>query len=280
MKRMLSFLLLLTFLVACEGVEPPVVKTRLVVEGWIDSGSHPIVLLSETMPVREGAIGQDEMIAALAKWAKVTVSDGEQEVTLTGRLDRRYFPPYVFTSSRMTGEPGKTYSLRVEYKDYLATAQTTIPEPVPILSAVPRVLVDSVYTIACRFLDPLPKGNYYKVFTKTEGKDERYQPSTLAMASDEVFSGFGEIVLWNTERLLSALYWPNIRLGDEVWVKLCTMDRRTFDFWQNYEIMLATNANSMYFFDTEMNANVHGALGYWAGYGISEMKVKVEDVSQ
>ncbi len=276
MKKALSLLLLLFAAAACRGVDGPVPETFLVLEGWIDSGGHPTVLLSETMPVRDGAIGQEEMISSIAKWAKVTVSDGEQEVVLTGRLDTRYFPPYVFSTSKITGVPGKTYSVRAEYKDYVATAQTTIPEPVRLEAAEPRVMRDSIYTIVCRFLDPAPKGNYYKVFTMTVGQDSRYQPSTLAMASDEVFDGMSEIVLWNTQRLMTPLYFPNIRLGDEVWVKFCTTDRQTFDFWQNYEVTLATNANAMYFFDSDVSSNVKGALGYWAGYGVYEYKVKVE----
>ena len=165
--------------------------------------------------------------------------------------------------------------MKAEYKDYKAFAETTIPEPVPLDTVYPRVMKDSIYTIICGFTDPPAEKNYYKVFTKTVGTDERYQPSTLAIASDEVFDGYAEIILWNTQRLMAPLYAPNIALGDEVWVKFCTMDEQTFNFWSNYEVTLATNANATYYFDTDMRVNVEGALGYWAGYGVHEYKVKV-----
>jgi len=252
--------------------------TSLVVEGWIDSGGHPMVLLSETLPVRNGVIHTTDIISSIAKWAKVTVSDGDRSVILTGGPDTRYFPPYVFTSPEITGEPGKTYTLEVEYKDYKAFAETTIPQPVPIDTVYSRPLADSVYTLVCGFTDPPAKGNYYKVMTMTEGKDSRYMMSTIAMASDEVFDGYSEIVLWNTQRLDEPLYYPNMSPGEEVWVKLCTMDSRTFSFWSDYEVTVATNFNAMYYFDAAMEGGVKGALGYWAGYGVSEYKAVVEDI--
>lgn len=273
MKKFLGILPLL-ILWACNP-EQPFPDSRLVLEGWIDSGGHPMVLLSETIPMGDGQISQNEMISGIAKYAKVTVSDGDKSVILTGKVDTRYFPPYVFTSAKITGTPGKTYIVNAEYKDYKASASTTIPEPVQLDTIFPRVMKDSVYTIVCGFTDPPGERNFYRAFSKTTGKDERYQPSTLAYASDEVFEGYTELILWNTQRLMAPLYHPNISLGDEVWVKFCTMDEKTFNFWSNYEVTLATNANAMYYFDTDMRVNVEGALGYWAGYGVSEYKVKV-----
>lgn len=267
-------LALLSVAVSCTK-ETTVPDSRLVLEGWIDSGGHPIVLLSETIPVRDGTISQNEMIESIAKYAKVTVSDGEQSVVLTGKVDTRYFPPYVFTSSRMTGVPGKTYTVTARYKDYSAVASTTIPEPVPLDKLYPRVMNDSIYTVVCGFTDPPGEKNFYKVFTKTVGVDDRYQHSALATASDELFEGYAEILLWSSARLFSPLYFPDIHLGDEMWVKFCTMDEQTFNFWSNYEIVLANNANAMYYFDSDLTANVQGALGYWAGYGVNEYKIKI-----
>lgn len=275
MKKYLLSLLPLLVMAACTGVEPPL-KTQLVLEGWIDSGGHPMVLLSETMGVAGESIRREDMIENIAKWAKVTVSDGETTEILTGTVDPRYFPPYVYTSSRITGEVGKTYTVEVEYKDYHATASTTIPEPVPLDTLYCKPLQDTLYRVMCGFTDPPEKGHCYKAFTRTVGKDLRYQPSVMAMATDEVFDGYAEIYLWSTQRLTNHLYFPDICEGDELFVKFCTMDRTTFRFWENYEIALASNVNSVYQFDSDMEANVHGALGYWAGYGVSEYHITVK----
>ena len=276
MKRIYLFLFALLAAAACTAEDPPA-ESRLVLEGWIESDGYPMVLLSETLPMRNGEITQQDMIAGIAKYAKVSVSDGERTEVLTGRVDRRYFPPYVYTTSKLKGVAGRTYTVRAEYKDYVATAETTIPRPVPLDTIFPRVMKDSIYMVVCRFTDPPEKGQYYKAFTKTVGQDERYQPSTLAIASEEAMTdGQGELMIWNTQRLLAPLYKANILLGDEMWVKFCTMDEATFNFWSNYEVTLATNANAMYYFDTDMKVNVRGALGYWAGYGVYEYKVRIE----
>lgn len=270
---LIFFALLLAF--SCSRKEDPV-KTYLVLEGWIDSGGHPMILLSETLPAGDRYIRRDEVIGNIAKWARVSVSDGEKEVLLTGTLDTRYFPPYVYTSNKITGVPGKTYTVDVKYKDYHATATTTIPEPVPLDTIYCAPLLDTLYRVVCGFTDPPEKGNYYKFFTMTEGKDQRFQPSVLAMASDEVFEGYTEIDLWSTQRLLNKLYMPDLCYGDKLKIKFCTMDKGTFHFWENYEVTLATNANAMYYFEADMGANVSGALGYWAGYGVNEYSFTIE----
>ena len=275
MKRLLLILFALAVAFSCSQEETPV-KTSLVLEGWIDSGGHPMILLSETLPAGERLIRRDEVIGNIAKWARVSISDGDKEVLLTGTLDTRYFPPYVYTSEKMTGEPGKTYTVDVKYKDYHATARTTIPEPVPLDTIYSDRLIDTLYRVVCGFTDPPEKGNYYKFFTMTEGEDSRYQPSVLAMASDEVFEGYTEVFLWSTQRLMKLLYKPDMVEGKTVHIKFCTMDKGTFNFWENYEVTLATNANAMYYFEADMSANVHGALGYFAGYGVSEYTYTIE----
>ena len=88
MKRSIHFLLSLLLFLGCTAEEPPV-KTYLVLEGWIDSGGHPMILLSETLPAGNRLIRRSEVIGNIAKWARVSVSDGDEEVILTGTLDNR-----------------------------------------------------------------------------------------------------------------------------------------------------------------------------------------------
>lgn len=282
--RMRKFLFLLPILLlpgvtACESALPPPEAPHLILEGWIDSGGHPMVHLSESMPLREGKLSQEEMLQSIAKWAKVTVSDGETTEILTGQVDTDYFPPYIFTTSRITGVPGRTYSLRVEYKDYLATAETTIQEPLALDAVYPRAMSDSLYSVVCRFTDPPAPGNCYKVFARREGKDTQYLPATMTHASDEVFSGTAELVVFHLQGFLRLLYFPNISLGDKVWIKFCTTDRVQFDFWKNYELLLGSNANAIYSFESSLESNVRGAVGNWAGYGATEYKVEITAAS-
>jgi len=255
---------------ACEKDKTPE-SAVLVVEGWIENGAHPVVLLSESIPVANGTeITPRSMMDNIAKWAKVSVSDGEKTEILTGMADTEYFPPYVYTSARITGEVGKTYTLTVEYKDYKATATTTIPEPVAPDTVFVREVKDSICTAVCAFTDPAPKGNYYKVFTRTEEKDQHYHPSAMALASDENLNGYTEMFLYSTQRLMDFIDMPNIRQGDKLWIKLCTMDRKAFDYWTNFETVIAGNMFNMPYARNVINNMVQGASGYWIGYGVGK----------
>lgn len=261
---------LLAALTGCSRQEMPV-ATRLTVQGWIENGGHPLVMVAETIPMDgEAHISQTAMMEHIAKWAKVSVSDGENTVILTGNADPDYFPPYVFTTARMTGEVGKTYTLTVEYKDYKARAVTTIPEPVPVERISMMQMSDSLFTLQVGFIDPPEKGNYYKVFTRTTGIDTHYHPSAMAQFSDEILDGYSEFRLFSAQRLLDLVDRPNYRLGEEVWIKMCTTDAATYNYWNNFELMLATNANATIWLDPDMQSNMEGALGYWAGYGVEQ----------
>ena len=276
MRKRILLLLAALVPLSCQKSLPPV-ETRLVVEGWIENGGHPVVLLSESFPVAlNQEITVEDMVRNVVKWAKVTVSDGDQTVTLTGVMDESYFPPYVFTTGGMTGEVGKTYALRVEYKDYVATAETTIPAPVPLDTVYVAAVQDSLCHVVCGFTDPPEPGNCYKFFTRTTGVDAHYHPSLLAQLEDSYLNGYTEVFLYNTLRLMDLVSDPNLRQGDELWVKMCTMDRESFRFWKNFESTLLSNVFNMDFW-VETNSSVQGGLGYWIGYGVDrEVCLKLE----
>ena len=270
MKKSIILLILAALLPISCNKGLPQGESRLVVEGWIENGGHPMVLVSESFAIEVGKeISTSDLLESLAKWARVTVSDGDTSIILTGVVDPEYFPPYVFTTSNMTGEVGKSYDLRVEYKDYVATARTTIPEPVPLDTVYLASVKDSLCHVVCGFTDPPRKGNYYKFFTRTTGKDSHYHSSALALTDDADLNGYTEMFLYSTLRLMDFIAMPNICQGDELWVKLCTLNQEEFLFWKDYESILYANL-----FNAQTSAqkrgNVQGALGYWAGYGVDQ----------
>lgn len=277
MKKRILFILAALLTLSCEQLVPPS-EPKLVVEGWIQNGGHPIVLLSESLPVELGKeITANDMISSLAKWAKVTVNDGAKTVTLTGMVDENYFPPYVFSTNAITGEVGKSYSLRIEYKDYVVTGETTIPEPVPLDTVYVASVQDSLCYVKCGFTDPPQKGNNYKFMTRTPGVDSRYHSSALAQLDDSQLDGYSEVFLYSTLRLMSVVAMPNLRLGEELWVKLCTLDQKAYEYWRDFEVMLYATTFNMDF-GVDNKGNVQGGLGYWVGYGVDkEVCIKLEE---
>lgn len=279
MKKYAHILLLLAMM-ACSKTEE-VGRSQLVVEGWIENGQHPIVMVSESIGIAtDREMDTKGILDHIAKWAKVSISDGTRTEILTGIPDPEYFPPYIFTSSKITGEVGKSYTLKVEYKDYKMEATTRIPDPVPIENVYVQSVTDTTASLRVCFTDPPQTGQYYKIFTRTEGKDSHYHPSALTNVSDESLDGYTEMFIYSTQRLMDFVDFPNIHVGDVLWIKLCTMDRPGYLYWNNFEIMLASNMLSM-FYENDLESNMEGALGYWTGYGVDkEVKFTVTDPNE
>ena len=111
----------------------------------------------------------------IVRWGKVTISDGTDSVILTGGYDNDFFPPYKYTTFKMTGQAGKTYTLTAEYRGKKATAVTTIPQPVELDSLhVVRSESDTLFYIKAFFEDNPDERNYYGLFSKRHGKDKAF----------------------------------------------------------------------------------------------------------
>ena len=69
--------------------------SSIVVEGWIEDGGFPVVIVTRSMAVSSEYHGSDELSDYLVRWARVVVSDGIDTVTLTGKYDPGYYPSYI-----------------------------------------------------------------------------------------------------------------------------------------------------------------------------------------
>lgn len=277
MKKTLFILAMLLPLLSCSKDEDAA-DTYLVVEGWIENGAAPMVMVSETIGITTGEyISPKDMVEHVSKWAKVTLSDGEKTEILTGIADAGYFPPYVFTSSRIKGEVGKTYTLEVEYKDYKAKATTTIPRPVPIDTLYVREVsygarMDSTCVVMCGFRDPKGEENFYKIMAMDTSQDNHYHACSITCTPDDVMGDYTEIPFVNILRLMDAALWPNLKLDHEIKVKLCAMDKTTYNYWRDFEAQKNNSSFGLSFRVGSLRSNMDGALGYFAGYGVAGEK--------
>lgn len=272
MKRFPLITAALLVLVSCQERTPEPAPQQLVVEGWIESGGHPAVTVTRSLSVVVGKeVTAGDIAHNIIRRAKVTVNDGTRDYPLEGHIDTDVFPPYRYTTDALTGEVGKTYTLRVEYQGYVVTGETTIPEPVPIDRAYVREVVDGIATLVCAFTDPATPGNYYKVFTKTKGKDGDYIPIAFGLVADEdLDQSASEIFIFSNMRMMQSYINPNIEEGDVVSIKLRTMTRESYDFWAAHDVRVNGTAFSLRPQDTQQLTTLQGGLGYWIGYGATE----------
>lgn len=245
-------------------------RYRLVVEGWIEEGSSPYVILSQNKPL-VSTIDSTSIEDMIIRWAKVSVSDGETTEILRGHIDKNYFPPFVYRGYEMIGVAGKTYTLTVEYSGKVWTAQTTIPRSVA-LSAVKTEMVegrDTLYAVKASFQDPPGEKNYYKFFARIWHKNGRFLPSLMGNLDDNKFDGQEMNVTVNQGIEMKEIkkFSAYFHVKDTVSIKFCTMSEFDFDFWTAYENEQINSQNPLFPANQNLPSNIPGGRGCWCGFG-------------
>jgi hypothetical protein len=243
----------------------------MVVEGWIENGKFPVVILTKTLPITSELQDPNNLEQYLIRWAKVTISDGKNKVVLIGRYDETYFPPYVYTTSWMRGEVGKTYYLTVDYQDFHAQAQTTIPAPPVVdeyrVEKVPNSSKEQYKITAC-FRDNPNEKNYYQFFTKIGLESNQYIASDLGSIDDSHIREYNEFPVNRSRTYYNAEDYISYFTKDEVVaVKFAQVDETSYRFWDAYTKSQSLNTNMFLATTTSLPSNITGGKGYWCGYG-------------
>lgn len=271
MYRFILALLLTCFCLGCEETEVKQVPPQLVVEGWIDSGGFPIVKLTTTVPVSKQAQSTDSLDRFLVRWAKVTVSDGTREVVLTGMPNRDYFPPYIYTTSEMRGEVGKTYTLKVDYQNFHAHAVTTIPKPVALsrISAEEIPLYPGWFKLRIDFKDDPATTDYYKVFIRLYGEKYDFHSTYFGTYNDRLLPTQASLLVENARQNVvnpTATFFKHYEIVN---IKFCHIDSVSYDFWKSMDGYQSEGRNPLFNSMQNIRSNIQGGLGYWCGYGAS-----------
>lgn len=273
-KKIAVLFLLVLFVIACEkqpinnreGYNP-----KFVVEGWIEEGGYPYVMLTHNLPFFT-AIDSNQLNEVVIRWAKVSVSDGVKTEILTGMKDDRYFPPYGYKGSEIKGEAGKSYTLKIEYAGNILTAETTIPK---------KAKLDSIWftpkenglkqQLNVRFSDDVTDTNFYRLFTRTN-EDQIFYPSLLSVQTDKYFNGkqFSLQVNRGPKNNLKIRNEAFFNTGDTIYVKFSAIPKTAFDFWSSFNDEVLNSSNPLIGSTGKINHNINGpAIGIWAGYNSS-----------
>ena len=283
MKKLL-FLIVVSLVWGCVpesdfdniGYEP-----KLVIDGAIESGGFPRVVLSKSVSYFM-KIDSSNIRDLFMSTARVTVSDGIDSEVLTLKRDDSSFPPYVYEGTTLKGETGKTYTLTVESDGVVYKSTTTIPEP-PKLDKLWFELSpgeDSVGYVYAQLTDPATETNYYRIFTERLHQDTRFIPVYLSAMGDQYFNGlqFTFTVLRGPENYAEIIDDLYFKKGDSVRIKLCSMDKAHFDFWRTVERELYVTGNPFSSSGNKVISNIEGdkVLGVWGGYGVSLYAINIK----
>jgi hypothetical protein len=112
-------------------------------------------------------------------------------------------------------------------------------------------------------------GDYIRYYTKV-GSREPFFPGFNSVFDDQIIDGKTYTIPVdrgfnrNAEFTDSSAFY---RKGDTVTIKLCQIDKPTYDFWRTYEFSFQSIGNP-FSSPTRILSNINNdALGYFGGYG-------------
>lgn len=282
MKKLVPILTFCILLISCErkvDFKLDDVTPKLVVEATIENGQPPVVYLTKSQAYFS-QIDLSTLANSFVRNAEVYVSNG----TLSHKLKEYVIPAggglnfyyYSIDSANLvtafTGELNKQYSLRIitEGKEY--TAITTIP-------AITK-RIDSLYwkqapgsnppekvAVMIKATDPPGLGDYARYFTKRN--QEIFYPGLNSVFDDQIIDGstYDIQVERGVERNGDVPEgYSFFDKGDTVTLKLCNIDKATYDFWRTMEFTYASVGNP-FASPTKVSSNIsNGGLGYFGGY--------------
>ena len=294
MKKLYYSILCLLIFAACEtniDVDLPEYKERLVIEGYIENGIVPYVIMTKSIPYFSTiSVSADELLEKLiVADAKVTVtakSTGEVQ-DLKFQLDPE--SPMIFSyKGTIPGKINETYELKIEWDNKIYTATTSIVEPFDLDSIWLHKSQSTDTTGGIRVLlsDNPYKTDYYQFFVKVKnGKllTDKLWVYTLPLSFDDAtFNGLTfiyEVVRGTPSNLFAfemtdedrkKYYRSHYIVGDTIIVKHSLMDYASYRFWSTAMNEISFGQNAFMTappIATNIKCNTkEPVLGVWCGY--------------
>lgn len=307
MKNLVYILLALLLFSSCEKeieIELPAASEKIVVEGYIEQNSPPIIYLSRSISYFEPT-DLETILRSFIHDAKVTVGDGTNSVVLdeicASQLPAAQLPLiaqligidvqalaefdyciYTTLNPLLFGKIGNTYTLEVIDGEDTVRSQTKINAP-PILDSSWFQLYtgeDANGFAYSKFNEPSPAGHAYRWFSKristySDGtqKDLTYLPPFGSAFDDRFIDGITFDIIYGRGEVANSSKpddsgqesgWYHI--NDTIVIKFTSVDQAVVDFFRSYDTDVSSNGNP-FAAPSNVKTNISNGLGVWAGYG-------------
>lgn len=283
-KMKYSVFFLAFILLSCEkkiNIQPDTQKPLLVVDGNIENGKDPVVILSKSIEYFS-SLNTNAILNSLVKNATVTLSNGSKTIKLKqyslsfggGYSIVYYTNDSTNPSAAIKGELGKRYTLQIDFEGQKYVSTTSIPLVKRTCDSVwwkkaPFTDDSSKVVLMGRFTDPKGYGNYVRYFTKVNS--DNYLPGINSVFDDQVIDGstYDFQVDQGVDRnnIPDQKEYGYFKRGDTISLKLSNIDKASFDFWRTLEFSYQSVGNP-FSSPTKVMSNVsNGALGAFCGYG-------------
>jgi len=252
MKKSIYILLILFFVSACRKeikLKLPAYKQKVVVEAAIETGAPAFVLLSYSVPYFSN-FDLSHPEAVYIQDGFVTITDGTLIDTLQ-KFTLPNVPMPLYIGSKIIGQQGKTYTLKVTVKNNTYSSTSSILTPAKLDSLYFKgEKEDSLGFMWAHFTEPQGIGDCYQWFAKRLTKDFFYAAPFTSAFEDKFIDGKSfdfaydrgpqpyDIQTYRDDPNAGYYKW-----GDTVVVKFCKIGRKEYDFWNTYYQNKASNSN-------------------------------------
>ena len=305
--HLLPLLAFAAALVACEKeitVDLPRTEPKIVVEGSIETGQPPLVLLTRTQNFFDPT-SIEAIAGSYVSDAVVTIYDGVNTITLdricsssipddqleavaaavgidVNLLRQANICAWTKLDNTLIGEEGRSYRLDVQAEGASLTSTTTIPNGVPLDSLWFKLARmdpgdDTLGFLWATLSDPDTIGNAYRWFarrinTDADGnpKDVRFIPPSFSAFEDRFVNGLTLDFSYNRGSEAFGSEDPEagyFKVGDTVVVKFASIGSAEYRFYSSFANNVATQGD-VFSNPANVRSNIEGGLGIWAGLGI------------
>lgn len=297
MKNIVFIGLITLLITSCTKevqIDIPGYEEQLVIDGSIETGMPPLVLLSRTNDIYSPT-NLDAYLNGFISGAIVTVSNGTTTVQLdeictdnlpagteelaaaifgipASEIVNYHLCAYTSLNSAIWGEVGKTYELTVTFEGKTYTSTTRILQPTPMVDTYWKP--DGSYTDRGyswgKLNDPAGQYDAYRWEVKMKN-DPTYTKTFNPFFDDDFFDGLTFDFAFENPMTCNGEYLPEdyrcyFKEGDTIIIKLSKLDRESFEFMEKKYIQMYSAGNP-FATPTNIPSNIKGgALGIWAGY--------------
>lgn len=268
-------MLLAFFLVSCEkdiDIELDESIPRLVVDGTIENGKPPMIVLNRSLDYF-GKLSSNALFASFVRKADVTIRSNGQTYKLyedSVKLDSNYL--YFYTQPLLIGKLNTRYTLTISIGSEIYSSETTIPAITRAIDSIwwEKVTIEKDSSFARLMMKATDKpgyGDYIRYFTQRNR--DPFFPGFNSVFDDQIIDGKTYTVTVDKGINKNLPFEEKdlfFKRGDTATVKLCNIDKATYDFWRTFEFNFRSIGNP-FSSPIKVLGNVSGnALGYFGGY--------------
>jgi hypothetical protein len=300
MRTLLILVILIQLVSSCTKevkIDIPGYSEQLVIDGSIETGGVPLVLLSKTSDIY-AATDLQAYIDGFVSGAILTINDGTTTVQMdeictdnlppgteayaadlfgipVSEIANYHICAYTTFTSPMIGQVGKTYTLTVSFEGKTYTSTTTILPPTPLTETFWKEETGHPGKGFSwgKLSDPAGQSDYY--MWEVKYLSENFFTKTFnPIFDDQFFNGltfdfpYENPMNWDDNSIPEGDR-GYFSLNDTLVIKLSKMDEKVFDFYKKKYAQLYSAGNP-FATPTNIPTNIKGgALGVWAGFSPS-----------